>query len=76
MEYMILSSAGIFDPQHKTFVSTLMPGHSYNYTDGKMAGFQEVGAQVFEFSEKMARLNLTKEEKSLLYAICMLTAGK
>ncbi|XP_072048574.1 vitamin D3 receptor B-like [Amphiura filiformis] len=76
VEYLILTSGGIFDDNQKSFISTLVPGAQYNQSDGYLAGFSGMMEQVMQFAGKMARLKLSQQECATLYAICVLTPDR
>ncbi len=75
VEYLVLTSGGIFDGNQKAFVSDLAPGELFTEADISLAGFAGMVDQMMKFAERMYKLELSDKEKATLYAICLLTSG-
>ncbi len=75
VEYLVLTTGGIFDDNQKVFVSDLAPGNLYTQLDMSLGGFAGMVDQMMKFAERMYKLELFDEEKATLYAICLLTSG-
>ncbi|XP_071806415.1 vitamin D3 receptor B-like isoform X3 [Asterias amurensis] len=76
LEFLILTSAELFDLKSKSFVSELVPGQEYTQDVGSMGGFGEVFNSCVSFSEKMHKLELRQEETALLFAISIMTPDR
>ncbi|XP_022098504.1 oxysterols receptor LXR-beta-like [Acanthaster planci] len=76
LEFLILTSSSLYNPKTKAFVSILIPGQEYTKDVGIMGGLKKLSESITMFAEKMIKLELTDEEKALLFAICIMTPDR
>ncbi|XP_038065668.1 vitamin D3 receptor B-like [Patiria miniata] len=76
LEYLVLTSAALYNPETKSFTSVLIPGQAYTKDVGIMGGLSKMADCITVFAEKMIKLELQEEEMALIFAICIMTPDR
>ncbi|KAJ8034483.1 Vitamin D3 receptor B [Holothuria leucospilota] len=76
LEYIIISSATLYNPETKTFESELWPEENWNADKLHSVGFRRILESVLDVVNKVQKLQPSRTEMTLLYAISIFTPDR
>ncbi|PIK35053.1 putative bile acid receptor [Apostichopus japonicus] len=73
LEYVIISSASLYNPETETFESELWPEENWDFEKVSSVGFKRIYSSVIDVAVKVSKLKPSRAELTLLYAISIFT---